>query len=65
MKVKTKIEFLIHVDSYRSVDLISFQEGLIHLRFSIFSYNDVKKRVNTTFNIIYQLSQIKFKKKYL
>jgi hypothetical protein len=39
MKVKSKVEFLIHVKSYRNIDFMSFEEGLYHLRFSIFQQN--------------------------
>ena len=40
MNISTRIEFLIHTKSYRNVDFLSFQEGLYHLRFSIFSKDE-------------------------
>ncbi|KAL4442271.1 hypothetical protein ABPG74_005612 [Tetrahymena malaccensis] len=44
MKVKSKVEFIIHVDNYKNVDILTFQEGFYHLRFIIYVvFNNTKQ----------------------
>ncbi|KRX10165.1 hypothetical protein PPERSA_08568 [Pseudocohnilembus persalinus] len=45
MKFKTNLNFLIFLKSYRSIDYLSFQEGLFHLRFQIYLVNQKKQTV--------------------